>query len=90
MAEKINLYTLGSERYPIIDENDIKNYAPDLILLSSEPYPFREKHKEKFAEWLPQAKIFIVDGEMFSWYGSRLKFSARYFEGLLHNIEAVS
>lgn len=52
---------------------------PELILLSSEPYPFKEEHKASFAERFPMAKILLVDGEMFSWYGSRLLHAPKYF-----------
>jgi ABC-type Fe3+-hydroxamate transport system substrate-binding protein len=67
-------------RYP---EWDPENSAsPDLILLSSEPYPFREKHRFELQVLFPQARIELVDGEMFSWYGSRLKYAADYFMSL--------
>lgn len=59
-------------RYPEITEEIGHNLNPDLIFLSSEPFPFTEQHvPELQAKW-PKAKIHLVDGEMFSWYGSRL------------------
>lgn len=60
------------QRYPIITVEDFRSVNPDTILLSSEPYPFTEKHKEKLEQMLPQTKIQLVDGELFSWYGSRI------------------
>ncbi|HIP31466.1 MAG TPA: cobalamin-binding protein [Crocinitomicaceae bacterium] len=68
-----------NERYPEVE----KEQNPDLVFLSSEPYPFKKKHIEEFSNIYPNAKIEIVDGEMFSWYGSRLKFSAHYLSQLL-------
>lgn len=59
-------------RYPELTEEDIKQHKPDLVLLSSEPYPFREKHIQEIKKLLPDSKIVLVDGEMFSWYGSRM------------------
>ena len=59
-------------RYPEISLEDIKAQKPDYIFLSSEPYPFKTKHIAWFQENLPNVKVRIVDGEMFSWYGSRL------------------
>ena len=56
--------------------------APARILLSSEPYPFGLKHMAEFQEICPAAEIQIVDGELFSWYGSRLRLSAAYFQTL--------
>lgn len=59
-------------RYPELNAEEIKNLNPDLIFLSSEPFPFKEKHKQELLKILPKAKIHLVDGEYFSWYGSRL------------------
>lgn len=55
------------------------SHAPDLILLSSEPYPFKEKHIAALQAMYPQARVLLVDGEMFSWYGSRLRYAPAYF-----------
>lgn len=69
-------------RYPEIDLEELVHMNPDYLLLSSEPFPFKEKHISFFQEKLPNAKIRIVDGEMFSWYGSRLVFAGKYFSTL--------
>lgn len=61
---------IKEERYPELDSCDYE--TPDLILLSSEPFPFKEKHVDEFRQMFPEADVKIVDGEMFSWYGSRL------------------
>jgi ABC-type Fe3+-hydroxamate transport system substrate-binding protein len=66
-------------RYPEINMELLNALKPDLIFLSSEPYPFKEKHVKYFEEKCPWAKVIIVDGELFSWYGSRLLKSAEYF-----------
>lgn len=73
-------------RYPEISEEDLVNLSPKTILLSSEPFPFKKKHKEEFQKLLPNAKVIIVDGEMFSWYGSRLKYAASYFNQLQQEV----
>ena len=70
-------------RYPEVSAYVIKSLNPDLIFLSSEPYPFTEKHIVELAQLCPLAKIRIVDGEMFSWYGSRLREAASYFRRLI-------
>ncbi|WP_138433726.1 ABC transporter substrate-binding protein [Winogradskyella algicola] len=67
-------------RYPEIDLEDSKLKEADLIFLSSEPYPFKTKDIEVFREQFPLKNISIVDGEMFSWYGSRLLKSYKYFQ----------
>ena len=69
----------GENRYPEIDLTQLKTLNCELVLLSSEPYPFTEKHKEEISKELPGMQIKLVDGEMFSWYGSRLLKAADYF-----------
>ncbi|MDU0371718.1 helical backbone metal receptor [Hymenobacter endophyticus] len=69
-------------RYPEITPEQLQAAAPHHILLSSEPYPFGQKHLAEFQAICPDATIRIVDGELFSWYGSRLQHSASYFRQL--------
>jgi ABC-type Fe3+-hydroxamate transport system substrate-binding protein len=66
-------------RYPEVQLQDLAAQKPEVILLSSEPYPFAEKHISEIREYLPDARIELVDGELFSWYGSRLRLSPHYF-----------
>jgi ABC-type Fe3+-hydroxamate transport system substrate-binding protein len=73
------------ERYPQISLNEVAKENTELILLSSEPYPFQEKHKSELHKLFPDIKIEIVDGELFSWYGSRLLKSIDYFHYFLKN-----
>lgn len=74
-------------RYPIIDEQKIIELNPQIILLSSEPYPFKEKHIQEFVQMLPNAYIRVVDGELFSWYGSRLNYTVNYLKELQEDIK---
>jgi ABC-type Fe3+-hydroxamate transport system substrate-binding protein len=69
-------------RYPKLLLEDIKQLNPDVILLSSEPFPFNEKHIAELQKTVPNTTIQLVDGELFSWYGSRLLKSAEYFNQL--------
>lgn len=77
-------------RYPEISEEDMKDRNPSLVLLSSEPYPFKEQHIAELQRILPEAKIMLVDGEMFSWYGSRLLYSTAYFKELVRSFATPS
>ncbi|UPL49924.1 helical backbone metal receptor [Hymenobacter sublimis] len=70
-------------RYPEITAQHLLQAAPRQILLSSEPYPFSAKHLSEFQALCPEAEIRIVDGELFSWYGSRLLHSAAYLQQLV-------
>lgn len=72
----------GTPRYPAIDIEQLKTLDCQLVLLSSEPYPFKEKHIAELQASLPAARIELVDGEMFSWYGSRLLKTPAYFQEL--------
>jgi ABC-type Fe3+-hydroxamate transport system substrate-binding protein len=69
-------------RYPEMSERDIERLQPDAILLSSEPYPFKEKHLAELKQLSPSSKIILVYGEMFSWYGSRLIKAPEYFNSI--------
>jgi len=78
---------IDQPRYPVTDPSALAASGCDLILLSSEPYPFRDKHREELQALLPHADIRLVDGEMFSWYGSRLLQAPAYFRHLLNKCE---
>jgi len=67
-------------RYPEISLNEITNSNCDLVMLSSEPYPFKQKHADELTLLLPGKKVMLVDGEMFSWYGSRLQYTPAYLK----------
>lgn len=69
-------------RYPEIALETLAEQQPEVILLSSEPYPFKEKHLDEFRKACPSADVKLVDGELFSWYGSRLLYAAKYFQAL--------
>lgn len=86
ILNKIGLVNIADNlesRYPELTNEMMMEAQPDIILLSSEPYPFKEKHIEELQTICPQAKIILVDGELFSWYGSRLRYSVAYFNQLL-------
>lgn len=82
-----NVYE-NQERYPEVQLSDLK--PVDWVLLSSEPYPFSEKHLADFKGIVSPEKICFVDGEYFSWYGSRLIKAFDYFRRLREKIEQQS
>ena len=77
-----NVFTNHKGRYPEINIEELQKENLDIIMLSSEPYPFKEKHIEELQTHLPNTKIMLVDGEMFSWYGSRMLYAFNYFNNL--------
>ncbi|WP_262148585.1 ABC transporter substrate-binding protein [Chryseobacterium foetidum] len=69
------------KRYPEITVEDLAD--ADVIMLSSEPFPFKEKHILELKEFYPDKKIMIVDGEAFSWYGTHIAKCENYFKELI-------
>lgn len=69
-------------RYPEIEPAVLRKLSPDYIFLSSEPYSFRQVHMQEFQSFSPASKVVLVNGEMFSWYGSRLQLANHYFKEL--------
>ena len=80
---------ISAARYPVITKEELCKIGPDLVLLSSEPYPFADKHIEEFRAICPGSHIRIVDGEMFSWYGSRLLHTPEYLYSLKQQFDTV-
>jgi iron complex transport system substrate-binding protein len=81
-----NIFRNRNERYPEIQVEELK--SADLILLSSEPYPFQQKHIDELVDKIGNKKILLVDGEYFSWYGSRLLKAFNYFRNLQADINS--
>lgn len=81
----LNIFA-SSVRYPAITIADLRATGCQLLLLSSEPYPFKQRHIDELQKELPGCKIILVDGEMFSWYGSRLLKAPGYFKELINSL----
>lgn len=76
----------ANKRYPQITTDQLIKANPDVLLLSSEPYPFKQKHVDELALLLPGIPIKLVDGEMFSWHGSRMLTAPEYFIKLIDSL----
>ncbi|MGC5744260.1 ABC transporter substrate-binding protein [Chryseobacterium sp. NFX27] len=74
-------------RYPEIQMEELAE--ADVIMLSSEPFPFKEKHIEEMKAFYPDKKIMIVDGEAFSWYGTHIAKCGDYFKEFLAEIHTM-
>jgi len=72
----------NTNRYPKTSIDELISLHCELLLLSSEPFPFKEVHVRQMQEQLPDTNISLVDGEMFSWYGSRLLSTPAYLNRL--------
>lgn len=83
MLSRLGLENVITEtRYPELTDATIQKLNPEIMLLSSEPFPFNASHEEQLRKLLPQAKIVHIDGEPFSWYGSRMLKAPEYFRTL--------
>jgi iron complex transport system substrate-binding protein len=81
----VNVFAHCAERYPTVTLEELAAADPDVMLLSSEPFPFKEKHAEELAEatGLARERIQFVDGEFLSWHGSRTPDGVDYVERLI-------
>ncbi len=76
------------ERYPEVTIESLRQLAPAWVMLSSEPFPFDDKHVADLAGQLPATRVIRVDGELFSWYGSRMLAAATYLKLLVRQFDA--
>ncbi|MBV9988708.1 MAG: ABC transporter substrate-binding protein [Chitinophagaceae bacterium] len=76
-------------RYPEISLETIRSRQVETLILPSEPYPFKEKDRAELQDNLPGTKVLLADGEMFSWYGSRMLQAAEYLAGFVAQIHAA-
>lgn len=84
-----NVFDEGDARYPEITDQELAEADPDIILLSSEPYPFAEKHIADVNMICPGTPVRLMNGELFSWYGSRLLKAPAYMNGLIGSLAGV-
>lgn len=89
MLERCNLHnTFGhKKRYPEISIKDLRESNSDIIILASEPFPFTLKHQKELQSVLKEKIITLANGEMFSWYGSRLQYAPAYFRQFYNNLQ---
>ncbi|TCJ87582.1 ABC transporter substrate-binding protein [Cocleimonas flava] len=77
----------NQDRYPETEIDILQQQKPDVVMLSTEPYPFKESHVEALQKILPDSKVILVDAMYFSWYGSRLLGTADYLRSLKNKLE---
>ncbi|HEX7122111.1 MAG TPA: cobalamin-binding protein [Gemmatimonadaceae bacterium] len=80
-----NVFGDRAERYPTIMPDELVAADPELVFLSSEPFPFKEKHVEELTSLtgLPRERFRLVDGELLSWHGSRTPRGIDYAEQVI-------
>jgi len=80
-----NVFADAAARYPEITPAELAAADPDVVLLSSEPFPFTDAHADALAEetGLPRARFRLADGELLSWHGSRTPAGVDYAANVL-------
>ena len=88
VLEKMGLENIckNQTRYPEISLAEMQK--AEFILLSSEPFPFQQKHIDGLQNELPNSKIILVDGEAFSWFGTHIAKCGKYYKTLVQDIFA--
>jgi ABC-type Fe3+-hydroxamate transport system substrate-binding protein len=78
-----NVFTGQGVRYPMVQLEEAASRKPDLVLLPTEPYPFKERHVAEVAEGISDAEVVIVDGQDLFWWGSRTPGAVERLAGAL-------
>ncbi len=78
-AGLLNVVQNHKDRYPALTLKELAELKPEVVLLSSEPYAFTTGDLNEIAPYFPDSKLRIIDGELFSWYGSRMIKALKYF-----------
>jgi ABC-type Fe3+-hydroxamate transport system substrate-binding protein len=79
----------GEIRYPRVSLADIRSAEPELIVLPSEPFAFNDSHRQHLCDLLPETpavvhnRLYLVDGSLITWHGTRLARALRELPGLL-------
>jgi ABC-type Fe3+-hydroxamate transport system substrate-binding protein len=85
-----NVFGARPVRYPEITAEALGEVQPDVVFLSTEPFPFEERHADELAllTGLARARFALADGEYLSWHGSRTPDGIDYAAGLIEAARA--
>lgn len=86
----VNVFAEHPERYPTVTPEELAAAEPEVVLLSSEPFPFKETHADELAAaaGLPRERMQLVDGEYLTWHGSRTPDGLDYAERVIARARA--
>lgn len=76
----VGVFAEHDDRFPAVTAAELSGADPDVVMLSSEPFPFQDKHRAELAAatGLPIERFVLVDGELLSWHGTRMAAGLRY------------
>lgn len=72
---------ISDKRYATLTETDLHKARADRIYLSSEPFPFKEKHIAEFEPFCND--IQLINGEAASWHGTYTVIGLQYLKRVL-------
>lgn len=78
---------ISANRYPELSLEALALLKPEVLMLSTEPYPFSDKHVDELRPYFPNSTVMLVDGEAFSWYGSRMVHSVVEFRRIHQQLD---
>ena len=80
-----NVFGARPERYPEITPDELRDAAPRMLLLSSEPFPFKQSHIDELVAvtGIAPERFRLVDGELLSWHGPRTALGVEYARAVL-------
>lgn len=81
----LTLPQASGQRYPVIDAADAAWREAERILLSTEPFAFRERDAIAMRETTARP-VMLIDGEWTSWYGVRAITGLRALAGLRRSL----
>lgn len=70
------------DRYPEVSLEALQAVKPEVVMLSTEPYPFKQSHVDELQALMPDSQVILVNAMYFSWYGSRLLGTGEYLQSL--------
>ena len=85
MLQAAGFENLANGRYPEVNETMMRRAS--VIMLATEPYPFKEAERKQLAERFPRQKVLIVEGEIFTWFGSYMLNAASYLTKLIEKLQ---
>jgi ABC-type Fe3+-hydroxamate transport system substrate-binding protein len=72
-AGGVNVFCAAKDRYPKVTPEAVLAAQPDVLLFSSEPYPFSDRHRSDLEAAFPGCAIAFVDGDDCCWHGARTR-----------------
>lgn len=71
MLRRTGYQPIGGEGYPRLTDAELQALDPDVVLLPTDPFPWKPKHAKDVQALLPRAQVRILEGRAITWALSR-------------------